>query len=104
MADIVELQFEGGTIGIEVAPGEAATRGFGDEVAVRASKTFEEAMEGVRILAKGIHKTLYDVAPDALTVEFGLSIKGSGNFFIASGETLANVRVVMQWKKADPKN
>lgn len=99
MAETVELEFEGGIIEVELPASDAASRGFGDEVAVRASKTFEEALAGVRVLASGIQKTLAAVAPDAMTVEFGLSIKASGNFIIASGESVTNLKVTLQWKK-----
>jgi hypothetical protein len=92
MAETVQLQFGNSVVEVELAPDEAASRDFG-------TKTIEEAMEGVRVLAKGIQETLAAAAPDAMTVEFGLSIKGSGNFFIAKGETATNLKVTMQWKK-----
>lgn len=101
MAEIVELQFEGGSMGIELTPDEAATsRAFGDDVQ-RVSQTFDEALDGLRGFANGLHRTLAGMVsrPEAVTVEFGLSIRATGKFVIASTEGSANLRVVMQWKK-----
>ncbi len=103
MAEIVELQFEGGSMGIELTPDDTATsRAFGDEVQ-RVAETFDEALDGLRGFANGLHNTLAGMVsrPEAVTVEFGLSIRATGKFVIASTEGSANLRVVMQWKKSD---
>jgi len=99
MAETVLLEYEGGFIEVELPASDVATRGFVDDVPQVAAKTFDQALAGVRVLATGIQKTLAAVAPDAMTVEFGLTIKGSGNFIIASGETVTNLKVTLQWKK-----
>lgn len=103
MAEIVELQFQGGSMGIELTQDQAATsRAFGDEVQ-RVAQTFDEALDGLRGFANGLHNTLAGMVnrPEAVTVEFGLSIRATGQFVIASTEGSANLRVVMQWKKGD---
>lgn len=103
MAEIVELQFEGGSMGIELVPGqEASSRAFGDDVQ-RVADTFDEALDGLRGFANGLHNTLAGMVsqPEAVTVEFGLSIRATGKFVIASTEGSANLRVVMQWKKSE---
>jgi len=94
MAELVELQIEGGTICVEAAAGEAASRDFD-----ASPMMFEHAIGGVRAMAKGIQEALASAKPDAMTVEFGLSMSGSGNFFIAKGETAANLKVTMVWGK-----
>jgi hypothetical protein len=103
MAETVELQFEGGSMGIELTSDETATsRGFADEVP-RIAQTFDEALDGLRGFANGLHTTLAGMVsrPEAVTVEFGLSIRATGKFVIASTEGSANLRVVMQWKKSE---
>jgi hypothetical protein len=103
MAEIVELQFEGGSVGVELSPKDTAvSRDFGDEVQ-RVAQTFDEALEGLRGLANSLHRTVAGMVsqPEAVTVEFGLSIRASGKFVIASAEGSANLRVVMQWKKSE---
>jgi Trypsin-co-occurring domain 1 len=103
MAEIVELQFDGGSMGIELAPDDAASsRGFDDDVQ-RVAQTFEEALDGLRGFANGLHRTMTGMVnrPEAVTVEFGLSIRATGQFVIASTEGNANLRVIMQWKKKD---
>ncbi|MEI6244311.1 MAG: CU044_2847 family protein [Acidobacteriota bacterium] len=100
MAEIVELQFQGGSMGIELSPDDTATsRGLGDEVQ-RVAQTFDEALDGLRGLANSLHNTVAGMVsrPETVTVEFGLSIKASGKFVIASAEGTANLKVVMQWK------
>jgi len=103
MAEIVELQFEGGRMGIELAPDNtAASRGLGDEVQ-RVAETFDDALDGLRGFANGLHRTLAGMVdrPEAVTVEFGLSIRATGQFVITSAEGSANLRVVMQWKRRE---
>jgi hypothetical protein len=104
MADIVELEFEGGTMEIAVTPGEAASRGFGDEV-VRVRQTFDAALSGLRGFGDGVHNTLSQMVgpPTDVTVEFGLTISGTtGKFiFIPSLDGSATIKVTMTWKKAE---
>ena len=101
MAETVDLTFEGGSLGIEVSPTEAVSRDFGDQVH-RAVATFDDALAGLRGFGNSLHTTLAGMIspPDAVTVEFGLSIKATGTLFVTAAEGNANFRVVMEWKKS----
>src|SRR5262245_57366683 len=105
MAEKVELDFAGGSMLIEVAESESATRSFGDE-ALKVAMSAEQALEALRGIGNSLHNTLSEMIrpPDTVSVSLGLAMSGSGKFVIASASVSANLQVSMQWtgiKRAD---
>ena len=73
------------------------------EVIVRASQTFEHAIDVVRPAAATILnklRALHD-QPDEIEVEFGLKINVEAGAFVASAGMDANYTVRLKWKKPE---
>lgn len=98
MAEIVELEFDGGTMQVELKDSESSTRGFGDE-ALKVAMSVDQALEGLRAVGNSLHNTISGMVspPDNVSVTLGLNISGSGKFIIAQANVSANLQVTMEW-------
>lgn len=104
MKQIVEYSLEeGGSILVEADVPEAS--GFervsrvGD--IVKATKTFDEALNRVKPAAQKIIHKLRDLAdpPDEVTVTFGIKLGAKAGALIAAADVEANYTVTLVWKR-----
>jgi hypothetical protein len=75
-----------------VEPGKAATK---------LSKNLEESLETIKPALKSIQECLRSVAPDELTIDFGLKFGGETGIILAKGTAEVNLKVSMKWKRAE---
>jgi hypothetical protein len=108
---LIEFPLEGdGTILVEVdepePKGGVVQAGRPGEIAVRASQTFEAALERVRPVAAAIIAKLRCLGdpPDEVGVEFGLKLSAEAGAFIASAGTEANFKVKLTWEREKQKD
>jgi hypothetical protein len=108
---LVEFPLEGeGTILVEVdepePKGGVVQAGRPGEIAVRASQTFEAALERIKPAAGAIIVKLRGLAnpPDEVEVEFGLKLSAEAGAFIASAGTEANFTVKLTWEREERGN
>jgi hypothetical protein len=109
MGKLVEFPLaDGGSVLIEVAAAELGgapepvTRGLGPrEVAERAQRTFEQAVEQVQPAVTAVMGRLRAMteSPDEVHVEFGLNLHAEAGAFIAAASTTANFTVAVTWKR-----
>lgn len=106
MKRIVEFMLEdGGSILVEVDQSEditdIITAGNADEAILKASQTFENAIEKIKPAATIIISKLRSIseAPDEVEVEFGLSLSAEAGAFIASTGVEANYKITLKWSK-----
>jgi hypothetical protein len=103
-----------GVLWIEVAPGpDEAALEFSrlrsgakpiarmDAVAGSIIATSLDELEGsLAAISGAVAKALERVAPDEWSVEFGIGFKGTAGLpVIVSGETTANLKVTMSWRR-----
>ena len=104
MKRIVEFPTETGeSVLVEVEdtqPAGPTRRGMtASSVVSRADTSFEEAMQRAQPIASGLLKRLKGLSdpPDAVQVEFGLSINAAAGAVLASASTGAHYRVTLTW-------
>jgi len=108
LIELIEFPLEdGSSLWVEVS--EATPRGLtpaarGD-LPVRATQTFEAALEKVRPAAQAIIQKLRSLhdAPDEIEVEFGLKLSAEAGAVIAAGGVEANYKVTLKWKREEKK-
>ena len=102
MKEAVEFPMEaGGSIQIEIEDAKGlkpVARGAGRRVK-EATETFEQALGGVKGVAKSLHAQLsgMDIKPDSVSVEFGIKLSASAGVIVASGGGEANFKIAMTW-------
>lgn len=106
MRHLVEYMLEdGGSILVEVD--EPETRGGitraarPGELAVKATQTFESAIEKIKPTTEIIINKLRGLssAPDKLSVEFGLKMSAEAGALIAAASAEANYKITLTWNK-----
>jgi hypothetical protein len=99
---------EGGSILVEVDVPEsegglvkAASTG---DLTLKAAKSFENAVAGIRPLANAVVSKLQNLnyPPDEIGVEFGMSFKADGNAILTRVGADANFKVSLNWKREQP--
>ncbi len=73
------------------------------EVIIKASMSFDDALEKVKPVASkiiGKLRGLHD-QPDEITVEFGLKLSADAGAVVASAGVEANYTVTLKWKKQE---
>jgi hypothetical protein len=105
---LIEFPLEkGGSIMAEVdqaePDGSIVRHGHPGEIAVKASQTFESALERIKPAAGAIIAVLRALGdpPDQVGVEFGLKLSAESGAFIASAGVEANFKVTLTWKRTD---
>lgn len=113
MANFVEFPLEGGgTILIEVVGDNKTQTGFArsgvsdslNDVADKASQSFDAAMENIRKSSNLVVNKLRDLSqpPDEMEVVFTLKASGElGNIAVGKGGAEANYSVRLKWKKEE---
>lgn len=106
MATLVEFPLENGEkIFIEVSTPVKYDKGFqmaGDAVnnkVVKASETFERAVQKIKPAAVAIAETFKSLSPDELELSFGIKFTAEADVIISSVSTEINFDVKMTWKK-----
>jgi phage-related protein len=90
-------------IAVEVAEaGESGARAFGDDVAAKVTKNFDDALSGLGDIADSLQAMIAEASrpPDSVTVTFGINFSVQGGLVIASGSGGASLSITMQWNKA----
>jgi hypothetical protein len=80
---------------------ELVTRGLGDSTLInKAERTFEAALEPIRIVAEAVIGELRAVnhQPDEVTVGFGLEFTATTSAVLAAANAAASVSVQLTWK------
>lgn len=107
MTDIVEYPLESGGV-LLVQP--ASVDANGDELglassvaekAKRANETLESALDQVTPALKSVAGKLRELTPDALTVEFGLTLTAETGVIVARGGMEVHFTVTLAWSKDD---
>jgi hypothetical protein len=113
VSQLVEFQLaDGSTVLVAVADDSgrapaAVTRGGGggasDQVAEKATTTFEGALDRVKPMTTSLIQKLraIDDPPDEIEVSFGIDFHAELGAFVASASTDANISVSLTWKR-DP--
>ena len=107
MARLVEFTSDEGTIYIEVdeklpipkPKPEDELISITDEIAAKATETFEDALNGVKPVANAIInkvKSLNEPA-DAVEVKFGIKMSVGLGAIIASGSGDVNYEIILKW-------
>lgn len=104
MKRLVEYSLEaGGSITVEVDEDlvGVAPASPGDNV-VKATQTFEKALDGIKPIAQVILDKLKSgltEAPHEIEVEFGLKMSAVAGVVVASASVEANYTVTLKWKR-----
>lgn len=105
MKRIVEFPLENGE-SVLVEVDEASDRiGLGDEIAEKAQKTFETALNTVKPVANTIIDKVRSLNQPANEVEvkFGIKMTAGLGAVVASGNAEVNYEITLKWKQ-EPKN
>jgi hypothetical protein len=109
MTTYIEYELEDGTtVLIESQSEESgglvkAARGDSENIVIKASKKFGEALESIRAQALLLRQRFEDARADEVEVKFALKTTGEmGNFAIGSVGAEAAYEVTLKWKN-EPK-
>ncbi|SCF37420.1 hypothetical protein GA0074696_5006 [Micromonospora purpureochromogenes] len=106
MSQLVEFPLDGGgAIRVEIGDEEGVVPvGRAGEVVARAQQTLESALAQLRPVTDAVLRNLRDAAepPDRVCVEFGVKLAAKGGLVVASGTSEANLKVQLEWNRADP--
>ena len=107
MRELIEYPLEsGGSILVEVdlADDQRIVRAArSDELAAKASQTFEHALDRVRPVADAVLTRLKGLAsrPDEVEVSFGLKLSTEAGAILASAGAEANLQVKLKWVRGE---
>jgi hypothetical protein len=90
---------DGSTVTFEA---DDATRGIvpaarGQEEVVRATETFEQALERIKPAVNTLRTYLDGLSANEVQVTFGLKVSAEAGMIIASGAVEANYAVTLKW-------
>lgn len=105
MAYLIEVPVEGGGHLVVQATGEdlpaelvlAARPG---EIAARASESLEQALDQLKPAVRAIRGRLAAMAPDELTLEFGIVLGAETGVVVAKGKAEVHFTVSLTWNRA----
>lgn len=63
----------------------------------QASRTLESSLQSLRPALTGLAKTLEELGPDAVSIEFGLKLGGETGVIFAKGTAEVHFTVTVQW-------
>lgn len=87
---------------IEAPEGQGPVHvGRGGDVVEKASRSFNEALAGLRPIAEGILAQTTDLAraPKGVEVSFGIRLSGEMGVILASSSAEAHVEVKLSWER-----
>jgi Trypsin-co-occurring domain 1 len=98
----------GGSVIVEVDDASAAPRKTmrggvpSTETMVKATQTFEGALDGVRSASEALLARLLSLAqpPDEISVEFGVKLNAESGAVIAKAAAEANFAISLKWKRS----
>jgi Trypsin-co-occurring domain 1 len=101
---LIEIPLKaGGTLLVEIATAESsARRGLSSsDIAVKATRTFEEALDKIRPAADALISNLKQLAvsPNEIGIEFGLKITADAKAYVASASAEANFKIALKWTR-----
>jgi Trypsin-co-occurring domain 1 len=109
MGYVVEIPVEGGGVlrvqGSEEDPPDGlvpATRSSRETVVVRTRKTVQDALAEIKPAITATTTMLRAMAPDELTIEFGLLLGAEGSAIVTKGKAEVHFTVTLSWKQGDP--
>lgn len=105
MTNLVPFELESGdSIVVEVVVPDSEEglikAGRAGDLAEKASTTFDEALAKLRPIANSVVSTLKDLAPEKVTVEFGIKFSAKSGIILASADSEANLKITIEWKGA----
>ena len=88
----------------EVEEGLVRVGRSGQRVIATASRSFDTMLDTVRPVADSLVNTFRGLAhaPDAITVDFGVSLSAEADVVVASATTEANFAVSLTWRRPAP--
>lgn len=103
MGNLIQLEYNGNKIFIESAD-VGYEQGLAPAGAIETvEKNLEKMLDIIKPFCQALKNcvdSLGNNKPDSYSSEFGLSVSGEGNAFIAKVSAEASVKVVMSWEKS----
>jgi hypothetical protein len=97
---LIEFQADGGPVVVEVEASLVGPRpAAAGEIAARASKSFAEALAGIKPIAEAMIKQLADLGPAEAKIEFGVKFTAKAGVVLASAESEAHCKITLGWIK-----
>ena len=95
---------DGGVLLVQAASADEPSGGFGlasamEEKPKRAAETLESALAHVIPALKSVTAKLRELAPDEVTVEFGLTLTAETGVIVAKGNDEVHFAVTLAWSK-----
>jgi hypothetical protein len=102
MKRAIEFKHGGETVIVEVEDVTAhGDQHFGRGGALeKATQSFEEAVAGIRPIAETLLGQLAALAPESVSVEFGVKFSAQAGVILASSALEGNCKVTLGWKPA----
>jgi len=73
--------------------------GFSDDVTAELKESFSEALDTMKAVGKRLQSIADEIAPDEMSVTYGLSIGAEGKIFLVGAvSTEAQLSVTFAWK------
>jgi hypothetical protein len=96
----IEFTHDSGVIVVEVE--DVVPRGdqlgsVGDTI-VKAKQSFEEAAAGIRPIAETILGQVSALAPESVSVEFGIKFSAHAGVVLAASAVEGNCKITLTWK------
>jgi len=73
----------------------------GGETVVKAKKTFEDAVAGIRPMATALFRAVYGLGPEEAEIEFGVKVSADAGVVLASAGSEVHCVVKLKWKRPD---
>lgn len=71
------------------------------EILARAAQPLEQALDELRPAVEAVRRRLSTMAPDEVTVEFGIVLGAEAGVVVAKGTTEVHFTVTLTWKPGD---
>jgi hypothetical protein len=68
----------------------------------KAKESFEEAAAGIRPIAETILRQVSTLAPESVSVEFGIKFSAQAGVILAASAVEGNCKITLSWKPKGP--
>ncbi|MBK1657771.1 CU044_2847 family protein [Paracraurococcus ruber] len=106
MTRLIDFQLDGNTAVLVEAVEDGTPKGqqrvsVGGATAEKASKTFEEALAGIKPIASTILTQMRDAVAEAqeIQVEFGIKLTASAGVVLAKAATEGHCKISVKWTR-----
>lgn len=104
MAYLIEVPVEGGghlvvQASDEDLPGDLVLAARPGEIAARAGQSLEQALDQLKPAVRAIRGRLAAMAPDQVTVEFGIVLGAETGVIVAKGTAEVHFTVSLSWSR-----